>query len=149
MSRALARSFFWIDQNIIRQGVWAGLSAQARLAYVALSASVDREGVSIWSKKKLMEVAACPNPDEFEQGLIDLESRGLIQRHLEAIPPAISICNIPVLDGSGPIPKPHGGLDKPSSALSPSTGPGTSITIHNHINLPSGDSRHAGSETSS
>jgi hypothetical protein len=94
MGRRLPRSFFWIDQNVIRSGAWQRLSAEARLAYVALAASCDREGLSIWSVPKLMELAACRDREEWGARLTELEIQNLIERMPEHSPPAIHIKEI-------------------------------------------------------
>ena len=46
MGRPISRSFFWIDQAIVRTGLWVSISTEAVMVYVALSASVDRNGIS-------------------------------------------------------------------------------------------------------
>lgn len=91
MSRRLPRSFFWIDQSVIRSGAWQRLSAEARLAYVALAASCDREGLSIWSAAKLMELAACRAREEWGARVSELESCALVERVPEHSPPAIRL----------------------------------------------------------
>jgi hypothetical protein len=136
MSRRLPRSFFWIDQQVVRSGIWGALSCVARLAYVALSASVDREGVSIWSKAKLMELAACQDPDEWSRALNELESRRLIESVSENVPPAIRLLNLEPIS------------EQRDSALSagkgippPSTAP---IIVHTHtIVRVGGEAAHA------
>jgi hypothetical protein len=108
MSRRLPRSFFWIDQSMIRSGAWQRLSAEVRLAYVALAASCDREGLSIWSAPKLMELAACRDRDEWSARVSELESQKLIERVPESSPPAIRIMEFeapvrgPIAEGEVP-----------------------------------------------
>jgi hypothetical protein len=87
-----------MDQHLIRGGVWLKLSAAARLAYVALAASCDRQGVSIWSRPKLMELSACLNPDEWGERIRELESHGLVESLPSSSPPAIRLID---LEGSG------------------------------------------------
>jgi len=94
MSRRLPRAFFWIDQNLIRSGAWGKLSAEARLAYVAVSASCDRDGVSIWSRAKLMELSAIPDPDAWRERLLELEIHRLIEPLPEHSPPAIRLVEL-------------------------------------------------------
>lgn len=91
MSRRLPRSFFWIDQSVIRSGAWQRLSAEARLAYVALAASCDREGLSIWSSPKLMELAACLERESWGARISELESCALVERVVDHSPPAIRL----------------------------------------------------------
>lgn len=94
MSRKLPRSFFWVDQQLIRSGTWLKLCPQSRLAYIAISASVDREGISIWSRSKLMELSGCLTPEDLQQSLIELETHRLIESLAEQIPPAIRLCSL-------------------------------------------------------
>jgi hypothetical protein len=94
MGRRLPRAFFWIDQSLIRGGVWLKLSAEARLAYIALSASCDRQGVSIWSRSKLMELSACKDPEDWRGRLVELESYRLIEPLPEHSPPAILLVEL-------------------------------------------------------
>lgn len=76
----MPRSFFWIDQHIIRSGIWMRVSASARLTYVAIAASADREGLSIWSGRKLMELTGDLVQEEFERNLNELDRMQLIER---------------------------------------------------------------------
>jgi hypothetical protein len=94
MSRRLPRSFFWIDQQLVRNGTWVKLGHEARLVYIAISASVDRDGLSIWSRSKLMELSGCRTPEEFQQGIVDLESHRLIEPIPQNVPPAIHLCSL-------------------------------------------------------
>ena len=94
MNRKLPRSFFWVDQQLIRGGAWLKLSAPARLAYIALAASCDRQGVSIWSRHKLMELSACQDPDDWGSTLVELESHQLIQLLPECAPPEIRLTEL-------------------------------------------------------
>lgn len=55
--RKLARSFFWIDQELVRSGLWLKLPLESRLAYVALAASVNKDGISLWGEEKLLQLA--------------------------------------------------------------------------------------------
>ena len=98
MSRRLPRSFFWIDQQIIRSGAWLKLSPQSRLIYIAVSASVDKEGLSIWSPTKLMELSGCRDRDEFQNGLIELETHKLVVPIPQHVPPAIQLCSLQPTD---------------------------------------------------
>lgn len=95
MGRKLPRAFFWMDQQLIRGGVWIKLSSQARLAYVALCASCDREGLSIWSRSKLMELSSCQEPEQWHDSVIELEAQQLILSHPDHIPPAIQLLPLP------------------------------------------------------
>lgn len=61
--RKLSRSFFWIDQELVRSGLWQQLSNMERLVYVAIAASVNREGVSLWGTEKLLNLAGCSKED--------------------------------------------------------------------------------------
>jgi len=94
MNRKLPRSFFWVDQQLIRSGAWLRLSAPARLAYIALAASCDRQGVSIWSRHKLMELSACQDPDDWGGTLVELESHQLIQLLPDSAPPEIRLIEL-------------------------------------------------------
>lgn len=94
MSRRLPRSFFWIDQQMIRNGQWMKLSPGARLAYVALSASCDREGLSIWSRSKLMGLSGCQNPEDWQYQLVELESERLIEPAPDQVPPGIRVLEL-------------------------------------------------------
>ena len=123
MSRKLPRSFFWIDQGVIRNGAWLKLSAESRLAYIALAASCDREGISIWSIPKLMELAACQEREIWAERVIELEGHSLVEQMPEHIPPAIKLLGLevtPVTGGRGP------------SARELSTAP---IVVHTHTTI--------------
>ncbi len=78
--RRIPKSFFWIDQALIRTGVWEQLSAQARLTFVALSATCDREGLSVWSARKLQSLSATEDAEVFGSSLSELEVARLIER---------------------------------------------------------------------
>ena len=91
MSRNLPRSFFWIDQHLIRSGIWLNLGAEARLTYIAIAASCDRQGISIWSRNKLMELSACKDPEEWEPRISELLDHKLIELLPENSPPAIRL----------------------------------------------------------
>ena len=89
--RRLPRSFFWIDQSVIRSGAWLRLSVEARLAYVALAASCDREGITIWSAPKLMALSASGDHENWEAQVSELEREALIERVPDRSPPAIRL----------------------------------------------------------
>ena len=76
--RKLARSFFWIDQELLRSGLWLKLSAVERLVYIALAASVNRDGVSLWGGEKLLTLASCTKL-EWEESIVKLIEYNLIQ----------------------------------------------------------------------
>lgn len=76
--RKLARSFFWIDQELLRSGLWLKLSAIERLVYIALAASVNRDGVSLWGCEKLLTLACCTKI-EWEECIVKLTEYNLIQ----------------------------------------------------------------------
>lgn len=76
--RKLSRSFFWIDQEVLRTGIWLKLSSAERLVYIALAASVNREGVSLWGLEKLQTLAGC-NSDEWQEGIKKLIDYNLIR----------------------------------------------------------------------
>lgn len=78
--RRIPKSFFWIDQTLIRSGVWEKLSGQARLTFVALSATCDREGLSVWSARKLQSLSATEDVEAFGSSLSELEVARLIER---------------------------------------------------------------------
>lgn len=86
--RKLARSFFWIDQDLVRSGLWLKLSNVERLAYVALAASVNRDGVSLWGSEKLISLAGLSR-QEWEISLTKL-----VEWNLARLPAAgdIGIC---------------------------------------------------------
>jgi|SRR5215210_1732230 len=130
MARKLSRSFFWIDQQIIRSGVWMKLSPQARLAYVAISASVDREGLSIWHPTKLMELAGIKQPEEFDGSLGELIEHRLIESLSTHVPAAIRLCVLPFGE-SEDAPTNYG--RKPSNPSQT-----TPIVIHTHTTVQVG-----------
>lgn len=76
--RKLAKSFFWIDQELVRSGVWTRLPGVARLVYIALAASVNRDGVSLWGQEKLIALAGCSKED-WETSLVSLTEFHLVQ----------------------------------------------------------------------
>ena len=76
--RKLSKSFFWIDQEIVRSGLWSKMSARARLCYVALVASVNREGLSLWGELKLSELAGVTK-EEWADVLSELSLSHLIE----------------------------------------------------------------------
>lgn len=91
--RKMARSFFWIDQQIIRSGIWQKLSMEAKLSYVALSASADREGLCQWGPQKLIEQIGNVGIEGFNKSLGELEALNLIARgDLER--PGIELLNL-------------------------------------------------------
>ncbi len=91
--RKVPRSFFWIDQQVIRSGLWQRLSTEAKLAYVALAASVDREGISLWGSKKIMELMGKVEPEIFDSTLSELEGLKLIVRGNE-LDPGLRLLNL-------------------------------------------------------
>lgn len=115
MSRRMPKSFFWIDQQLIRSGTWEKLSAQARLTYVALSATCDREGLSLWTARRLQSLAATEDIEVFGSSLSELEVVRLIERReqgflvLSADPQSQSLVEH--------APKPHPALDKSKSIV--------------------------------
>jgi len=120
MSRRLPRSFFWIDQNVIRSGAWLRLSAEARLAYISIAASCDREGLSIWSVPKLMALSGCLERENWNERVSELESHQLIDRVPEHSPPALRIRE---LEGS------HREVPDKSETLRPSSSPHTGSCV--------------------
>ena len=78
MARRMPRSFFWIDQKLIRSGLWMKLSTMGKLFYVVLSAAADREGRCHWGKTKLAELAGGTEQD-FESGITELSGHRLIK----------------------------------------------------------------------
>jgi len=143
MSRRLPRSFFWIDQSVIRSGAWQRLSAEARLVYVALAASCDREGLSIWSAPKLMELAACREREEWSVRCSELEGCALIERLPEHSPPAIRLKELDLLSRGDAAAE--GARPTPAPAL-PHAAPiivHTQTTIHLGGNLSHAESRKA------
>lgn len=76
--RKLARSFFWIDQEVLRSGIWQRLTVVERLIYIALVASANREGICLWGSEKLLTLAGCTK-SEWDSGLIKLIEFKLIQ----------------------------------------------------------------------
>ena len=80
--RRIPKSFFWIDQALIRSGVWEKLSGQARLTFVALSATCDREGLSVWSAQRLQSLSATADAEAFGSSLFFLGvCRWLLEGH--------------------------------------------------------------------
>ena len=78
MARRMPRSFFWIDQRLIRSGLWMKLTATGKLIYVALSAAADRDGRCHWGRTKLAELAGGTEHD-FESGMTELSGHCLIK----------------------------------------------------------------------
>lgn len=76
--RKLSRSFFWIDQELMRSGIWSKMSASDRLSYVALAASVNREGLSLWGESKLINLAGVTEI-EWTKSVSELVSLKLIE----------------------------------------------------------------------
>lgn len=76
--RKLARSFFWVDQDLLRSGLWLKLSAVERLVYIALAASVNRDGISLWGSEKLLTLACCTKL-EWEECIAKLIEHKLVQ----------------------------------------------------------------------
>lgn len=76
--RKLSRSFFWIDQELIRSGVWLKMSSAARLSYVALVASVNKDGTSLWGETKLLTLAGV-NESEWVLSLGELVGFRLVE----------------------------------------------------------------------
>jgi hypothetical protein len=131
MRRRLPKSFFWIDQNIIRSGAWQRLSASSRLAYVALAASCDRDGISIWSASKLMELSACREREEWTANITELENQQLIEKVPESSPPAIRLRELEI----------QAGRDSTTDVcIAPKPVPGSStsaapIIVHTHTTI--------------
>jgi hypothetical protein len=123
MSRPLPRAYFWIDQTLIRDGIWLKLKIPARLAYIALSASVDRQGVTIWSRSKLMSLAGSGDAEEFEESLNELQSQGLLVRLIDQTPAAIRLCALGDAAAGGSSGQ---GVEKAKAPTLP-------IHIHTHI----------------
>jgi hypothetical protein len=124
--RRVPRSFFWIDQRVIRGGLWGQMSMGAKLAYVALAASVDRQGVSQWSRRKLMELAGGSAPLEFDQQLKELEGLRLVALPAEGAVAEIRMLNI---DGDQDLQATQGSLEtgiKRSQVMAN----GSSIVVH-------------------
>jgi hypothetical protein len=144
MSRRLPRAFFWVDQQIIRLGIWTKLSPLARLTYISLSASVDREGISIWSHHKLRELSGCCDRDELNRCLGELAEHSLIERFDEQIPPAIRLCNLQS-EGNESQTKLPDHTTKAQSAKRPSEG-AASVIVHTHTTIHLG-STHVDSRT--
>lgn len=92
--RKLPKSFFWIDQQVVRNGIWVKLSCQARLAYVSIAASCDRDGLSIWSRSKLMELSGIQDPDHWSQHIGELDGHKLIELLPANSPPAIRLLSL-------------------------------------------------------
>jgi hypothetical protein len=137
MSRRLPRAFFWIDQNLIRSGAWGKLSAEARLAYVAVSASCDRDGVSIWSRAKLMELSAIPDPDVWRERLLELESHRLIEPLPEHSPPAIRLVELDREATAAAVSRPSPDAERASSPLAGWSGgvPAAPIIVHTQTTI--------------
>jgi hypothetical protein len=136
MSRKLPRAFFWIDQEIIRSGLWLKLSPAARLAYLAIVATCDRQGVSIWSRNKLMELSSCSDPEDWYTKIVELETHRLIETLQGHSPPAIRVielttANTAAVDGTSPRSSsssdPH-----PSRQIPP-------IVVHTHTTIHLGE----------
>jgi hypothetical protein len=124
--RKLPKSFFWVDQQIIRGGAWTKLGCQARLAYIAIAASCDREGVSIWSRNKLMELAGAKDPDDWKAQLEELGSHKLIELLPEACPPAIRLM---------PLDESMGAQEQNRAFVRPTKPQNQPIVIHTHTSI--------------
>lgn len=103
--RKMARSFFWIDQQIIRSGIWQKLSMEAKLSYVAISASADREGLCQWGSQKLIDQIGAVAAEVFNKSLEELEALNLIARG-GAERPGIELLNLSVNDDQRQLPSP-------------------------------------------
>jgi hypothetical protein len=109
------------------------LSSEARLAYVALSASCDREGVSIWSRAKLMELSAIFDPDTWRERLVELESHQLIESLPGHLPPAIRLVE---LGREVAAPRPPDGEQSPSlPATWAGDAPSAPIIVHTQTTI--------------
>lgn len=130
--RQMARSFFWIDQQLIRSGQWAQLSIGAKLAYVALAASVDRQGVSQWSRAKLMLLTGASELTELAKSLIELQEHKLI-----ALPPVDSSVEIRVLSLEAESTGLKAGPPRssPSSDVVVSAVPATMVIVHTTVHI--------------
>lgn len=95
--RKMARSFFWIDQQIIRSGTWQRLTKEAKLSYVVLAASADREGVSQWGPQKLTELIGEVEFENFYKSLSELEEHSLIIRSDEG--PRLGVAILSLSEG--------------------------------------------------
>lgn len=141
MSRPLPRAFFWLDQQLVRSGIWLKLSPQARLAYIALCASCDRQGVSIWSRAKLMQLSACQDPEEWQRLLVELESHQLVERMVDHSPPALRLVPLQSEGMSAGMPTSRAAADaltaatpSESAKLAPMAGP-SPIVVHTHTTI--------------
>ena len=141
--RRLPRSFFWIDQQLIRSGGWSRLCANSRLLYVAVAASCDREGLSIYSRSKLMELSALGDSDEFDRCLEELENQKLIEKRANHVPPAISIASLDPISTSSTSPSQSDGTSvggfKPQPQSVQNTLGGTTVVIHTHTTFQIGN----------
>ena len=131
MSRRLPRSFFWMDQHLIRSGIWSKLSVPARMAYLALVASCDRDGVTIWSRSKLMEIAGCRDPDDWQAQVLELNEVKLIELLVESSPLAIQVISLSPQSQDGEL------MPKKIAPSSTSTLPTSSspIVVHTSIHF--------------
>lgn len=140
MSRRLPRSFFWIDQHLIRSGTWLKLSASARLAYIAIAASCDRQGMSIWSRNKLMELSACKNPDDWGPLISELMSHQLIEPLPENSPPAIRLIEFQIENFESASRSEAQRVPAPDATVT-STAP---IVVHTHTTIHLGNTALGG-----
>ncbi len=92
--RKIARSFFWIDQQIIRSGIWQKLSMEAKLSYVAISAGANREGYCQWGPQKLIEQIGKLEIESFNKSLEELEATSLISRGSPGESPGIELLSL-------------------------------------------------------
>lgn len=128
MARRMPKSFFWIDQRLIRSGLWVRLSSGGKLSYVALSATADRDGRCLWGKSKLTELTG-GSEDDFEKALAELCELRLIQ--VQGASGAVQILSLEE--------EIMGGMDtsaQPKSIASPAP---PSVIVHTHLTVNLGE----------
>ena len=132
--RKVPRSFFWIDQQIIRSGLWLKLSTEAKLAYVVIAASADREGISHWGSKRMLAMVGPIEVEVFDKSLQELEALQLIVLGTTEAP-GIRLLNIlNEADLNRPSAPPSSDVVRAQSAATP-------IIIHTTTTVTLGESR--------
>lgn len=125
MARRMPRSFFWIDQKLIRSGLWMRLTTTGKLFYVVLSAAADRDGRCHWGKTKLVELAGGTEHD-FEGGIAELSGHRLIK-----VADELSfVVEILSLEDDSSIENPQ----VPAKSLKSSPEP-TPVVVHTHLTV--------------
>jgi len=124
MARRMPKSFFWIDQKLIRSGLWQKLTVTGKLFYVVLSAACDRDGRCHWGRTKLMELAGGTERD-FESGMAELSGHRLVK-----MDDGLGAIELLALDEEPPLESPQPSLKAKTEA--------TPVVIHTQLTVQLG-----------